>query len=102
MRASVHLLYLGDTGRIENKLPARDSFLRRALGGRIPGRQFQIAIMGTKKIAKILEKEPAFRLKQIKKAVFGDLIENWDEITTLPSALRQHLQDCCPIQELAV
>ena len=58
--------------------------------------------MDNQKLTKILEKEPTFRLKQIKKAVFNDLIESWDKITTLPSALRQHLQDCCPIQELAV
>ena len=56
--------------------------------------------MGTKKIAKILEKEPAFRLKQIKKAVFGDLIENWDEAATLPLVLRKNLQADCPISEL--
>ena len=56
--------------------------------------------MGTKKIAKILEKEPAFRLKQIKKAVFGDLIENWDEAATLPLVLRKTLQADCPISEL--
>ena len=56
--------------------------------------------MNTQKIAEILEKEPAFRLKQIKKAVFGDLVESWDEATTLPLVLRQKLQECCPIQEL--
>ena len=56
--------------------------------------------MNTKKITKILEKEPAFRLKQIKKAVFSDLIENWDEATTLPLVLRKNLQADCPISEL--
>ncbi len=56
--------------------------------------------MNIKEIAKILEKEPAFRLKQIKKAVFSDLIENWDQATILPLALRQKLQECCSIQEL--
>ncbi len=56
--------------------------------------------MNIKEIAKVLEKEPAFRLKQIKKAVFGDLIENWDEATTLPLVLRENLQANCPISEL--
>ena len=56
--------------------------------------------MNIKEITKTLEKEPAFRLKQIKKAVFNDLVESWDKVTTLPLTLRQRLQDCCPIQEL--
>ncbi|MDP3996030.1 MAG: 23S rRNA (adenine(2503)-C(2))-methyltransferase RlmN [bacterium] len=48
----------------------------------------------------ILKKESSFRLKQAKKAVFQDLIENWDKVTTLPQNLRQKLQENCPIQEL--
>src|SRR3989339_987075 len=57
--------------------------------------------MEIQKIAKILQNEPAFRSKQIKKAVFGDLIENWDEATTLPLVLRKNLQADCPLSELA-
>ncbi|OGZ19842.1 MAG: 23S rRNA (adenine(2503)-C(2))-methyltransferase [Candidatus Nealsonbacteria bacterium RIFCSPHIGHO2_01_FULL_43_31] len=56
--------------------------------------------MDLNKIEETLEQEPAFRLKQIKKAVFNDLIENWDEATTLPLALRKTLQADCPISEL--
>ena len=56
--------------------------------------------MNFKEITKILEKEPAFRLKQIKKAVFGDLAENWDQVTTLPLDLRHQLQEHSAISEL--
>jgi len=51
-------------------------------------------------VAKILEKEPAFRLKQIKKAVFGDLASSWEEITTLSLTLRRELEEHSPICEL--
>lgn len=56
--------------------------------------------MNLMKIAEVLEKEPNFRLKQVKKAIFFDLIENWDEATTLPQNLRQQLSKSCPLQEL--
>ncbi len=56
--------------------------------------------MDFKKIEKILEKEPAFRLKQVKKAVFLDLIKDWEEATTLPQDLRQQLLKKFPIEEL--
>lgn len=52
------------------------------------------------KVEKILEKEPPFRMKQVKKAVFRDLIEDWNEVTTLPEALRERLAKDCPIIEL--
>jgi len=58
--------------------------------------------MDIQKITEILEKEPAFRLKQIKKAVFGDLIENWAEATTLSLDLRQKLESISPIYELTL
>ena len=38
-----------------------------------------------------LKKEPAYRLKQVKKAVFQDLITDWDKVTTLPLNLREIL-----------
>ena len=58
--------------------------------------------MNFKEITKILEKEPAFRLKQIKKAVFDELIDNWSEATTLSLELRQKLDATSPIYELTV
>ena len=56
--------------------------------------------MDIKKIEKVLEKEPAFRLKQVKKAIFGDLVGEWNEVTTLSQALRQKLAENCPLSEL--
>lgn len=56
--------------------------------------------MNFKEAAEILKDEPAFRLKQIKKAVFNDLIENWNEATTLPLPLRRTLEERCPVSEL--
>ncbi len=47
--------------------------------------------MDLEKIKEITKGEPAFRLKQIKKAVFVDLIESWDQATTLPESLREKL-----------
>ncbi|MDP1538807.1 MAG: 23S rRNA (adenine(2503)-C(2))-methyltransferase RlmN [bacterium] len=56
--------------------------------------------MNFQKIEKILEKEPSFRIKQVKKAIFQDLIGDWNEITTLPQNLRQKLSKKFPIEEL--
>jgi len=52
------------------------------------------------KIDEILKEEPAFRVKQVKKALFFDLIENWQEATTLSKDLRQKLADAYPIPEI--
>lgn len=53
-----------------------------------------------KDLEKILETEPKYRLKQIKQAIFVDLIENWNEATTLPRNLRQKLAKSFPLQRL--
>lgn len=39
----------------------------------------------------ILKNEPKFRLKQVKQAVFCDLIEDWSEAQALPKELREKL-----------
>ena len=44
--------------------------------------------------------EKEYRLKQIKKAVFVDLINNWDEATTLSKELRAGLYKKFPIESL--
>ncbi|MDD5489462.1 MAG: 23S rRNA (adenine(2503)-C(2))-methyltransferase RlmN [Candidatus Moranbacteria bacterium] len=54
--------------------------------------------MNIEKIEKIADSEPSFRLKQIKKAVFHDLIENWNEATTLPKNLREKLEKEMPLE----
>ena len=53
-------------------------------------------------LKKILEKEPSFRLKQVKKAIFVDLIENWQQATTIPQDLRQKLSEIYLIPELKI
>ncbi len=50
----------------------------------------------------ILKKEPTYRLKQVKRAVFQDLIKSWDEATALPKGLREKLSQGYPIPELKV
>jgi 23S rRNA (adenine2503-C2)-methyltransferase len=52
------------------------------------------------KISEVLKSEPAFRAKQIKKAVYSDLIEGWDKATILPKDLRQKIATIYPIPEI--
>jgi len=61
--------------------------------------------MNLDKLEKIFESEKPFRLKQARQAVFKDLIEDWDEATTLPLDLREQLKKEVPLSleaELAV
>lgn len=44
-------------------------------------------------LKKLLEDEPSFRLEQVKKAVFSDLIDNWDGAIGLPKKLREKLSE---------
>ncbi len=53
--------------------------------------------MDMSQLEKILSKEPGFRLKQIKQALFCDLIDNWEQATVLPLVLRQKLEKVCSI-----
>jgi 23S rRNA (adenine2503-C2)-methyltransferase len=46
----------------------------------------------------ILKSEPSFRLKQAKRAVFHELINNWDQATNLSLALRERLKKECPLE----
>lgn len=48
-------------------------------------------------LEKILQSEPAFRLKQARIAVFKDLIGNWQEATVFPVGLREKLNEQCPL-----
>ncbi len=52
--------------------------------------------MNLEKLEKILEKEPKYRLKQAKSALFKDLIEDWREARSLPQELRKKLEENCP------
>jgi len=53
--------------------------------------------MNLTKLSKVLEKESAYRLKQSKKAVFQDLIEDWNQATNLSLYLRKILNKECPL-----
>jgi len=49
-------------------------------------------------LKEILEKEPPYRKKQVKQALFGDLISNWSEATALPLPLRHKLNEKSPLK----
>ena len=54
------------------------------------------------KLVKFLKEkgEKDYRLKQIKKAVFCDLINNWDEATTISKELREEIKKDFPVLNL--
>ncbi len=45
----------------------------------------------------LFNKEPKYRLAQAKKALFQDLIKNWQEATALPADFRKELNEKCPL-----
>jgi len=47
---------------------------------------------------RLFDKEPKYRLKQAKKALFYDLIKNWQEALVLPLSLREELNKECLIE----
>jgi 23S rRNA (adenine2503-C2)-methyltransferase len=51
------------------------------------------------KLYKILENEPAFRKKQVEKAVFALGVNDWDAVTTLPKELKEKLKKACPFTD---
>lgn len=53
--------------------------------------------MDISNLEKILEKEPPFRSKQAKEAVFAHLIENWSEATNLPKEIVRELEQKAPL-----
>ncbi|XOB46414.1 MAG: 23S rRNA (adenine(2503)-C(2))-methyltransferase RlmN [Candidatus Nealsonbacteria bacterium] len=54
--------------------------------------------MDLTQLENLLNKEHAYRLKQAKKALFVDLIEDWREANILPLLLRENLNKICPIK----
>jgi 23S rRNA (adenine2503-C2)-methyltransferase len=50
---------------------------------------------------RLFDKEPKYRLEQAKRALFHDLIKNWQEAMILPLSLREELNKECPIEILA-
>jgi len=53
--------------------------------------------MNLENIEQVIQKEPNYRKKQIKKCLFQDLINNWSEATVLPLNLREKLNKNSPI-----
>jgi 23S rRNA (adenine2503-C2)-methyltransferase len=53
--------------------------------------------MNISNLKDILRDEPKYRLKQAKQAVFLDLIEDWDDNSTLPKNIRETLKEECPL-----
>lgn len=49
--------------------------------------------MNLEKLNEVIKDEPSYRLKQIKSALFVELIESWDQALTLPKKLRDELKD---------
>ncbi len=54
--------------------------------------------MDLTQLENLLNKEHPYRLKQAKKALFVDLIEDWREANILPLLLRENLNKICPIK----
>lgn len=54
--------------------------------------------MDFSEIEKALKNEPKYRLNQVKKYIFSDLIEGWDKATSLPLLLREKLKKECPLE----
>ncbi|HUW21446.1 MAG TPA: 23S rRNA (adenine(2503)-C(2))-methyltransferase RlmN [Candidatus Bathyarchaeia archaeon] len=48
-------------------------------------------------LKEIFKNQPSYRLKQIKQAIFKDLVENWSQVTTLPLSLRAELNQKTPL-----
>jgi len=47
---------------------------------------------------RLFNKQPIYRWRQAKRAIFQDLIQNWQEAMTLPLSLREELNKKCPIE----
>ena len=54
--------------------------------------------MNIENLQEVLSDQPKYRAKQAEKAVFEELISDWEEATTLPKALREKLNQECPLQ----
>ncbi|MFQ6049861.1 MAG: 23S rRNA (adenine(2503)-C(2))-methyltransferase RlmN [Candidatus Paceibacterales bacterium] len=53
--------------------------------------------MDLAQLEEVLKGEPTFRLKQVKRVLYRDLIKDWSKATILPLALRQELKEKCKI-----
>jgi 23S rRNA (adenine2503-C2)-methyltransferase len=53
--------------------------------------------MNLEKIEFLLADEPPYRIKQVERALYKDLIESWNDVTVLPAELREKLEREIPI-----
>lgn len=53
--------------------------------------------MNLEKLEYILKDEAKFRLKQARRAIFIDLIDDWEQATNFSLALREKLNEDCPL-----
>jgi 23S rRNA (adenine2503-C2)-methyltransferase len=53
--------------------------------------------MNLNNLKTVLADQPKFRFKQVFKAIFVDLISDWNNNTTLPKPLRERLNSECPL-----
>ncbi|XOB40960.1 MAG: 23S rRNA (adenine(2503)-C(2))-methyltransferase RlmN [Candidatus Nealsonbacteria bacterium] len=49
-------------------------------------------------VKKVLKSQPSYRLKQAKRLVFFNLIENWNQATSFPPLLREKLDKKCSLE----
>jgi len=54
--------------------------------------------MNLEKLNEILKTEPKFRYAQVNKALWQDYISSWEEVSSLPKALRETLTSACPLE----
>jgi len=64
-------------------------------------RKTPVVYMDLIQLQRLLNKEPKYRWEQAKKAIFQDLIQDWQGAATLPLSLREELNKKCPIGILA-
>ncbi len=53
--------------------------------------------MNLENIVEVFEGQPKYRLTQAMKAIYDDLISDWEEVSTLPKTLRTKLAETCPL-----
>ncbi|MFA4871544.1 MAG: 23S rRNA (adenine(2503)-C(2))-methyltransferase RlmN [Patescibacteria group bacterium] len=54
--------------------------------------------MNIEKLFTILKEQPVYRVKQVKTAIFKNLIDDWAGALNLPLTLREELNKDCPLQ----
>lgn len=53
--------------------------------------------MNLDNLYKVLKDEPKFRLSQAQVAIWQNLVSDWSQVTTFPAALKEKLNEVCPL-----